>query len=173
MSYYTVFTPLAWTYRESSVSLAIAENLNGTSGLKPESSISYSGIDALKRLRRRSFLLSQLAWSRYKHEHRLCSLSLLSHHHNLHDNALSVITTVPVCFCGASMRYYLANRRNAHGDAAGFCLAAPWIYVSGRDLGEQLPCVHDTRRLAERAADPVGTPNVISNKLQVSFRSPP
>jgi hypothetical protein len=113
VSYYTVFTPLAWTYRESSVGLAIAENLNGTSGLKPESSISYSGIDALKRLRRRSFLLSQLAWSRYKHEHRLCSLSLLSHHHNLHDNALSVITTVPVCFCGASMRYYLANRRNA------------------------------------------------------------
>jgi hypothetical protein len=41
------------------VSLAAAEN-DGTACLKPESSISYSGFNALECLRRRSFLLSQL-----------------------------------------------------------------------------------------------------------------
>jgi hypothetical protein len=57
-------------------------------------------------------LLSQLDWLRYEREHQLRPLSL-SHHHNLHDNASSVITTMLVCFGGASMRCDLANRRNA------------------------------------------------------------
>jgi hypothetical protein len=58
-------------------------------------------------------LLSQLDWLKYEHEHQLRSLSSLSHHHNLHDNASSVITTVLVCFGGPSMGCDLANRRNA------------------------------------------------------------
>jgi hypothetical protein len=59
-------------------------------------------------------LSGQLDWLKYKHkrEHQLRSLSL-SHYHNLHDNASSVITTILVCFGGASMRCDLANRRNA------------------------------------------------------------
>jgi hypothetical protein len=59
------------------------------------------------------FLLSQLDWLRYEHEHQLRSLSSLSHHHNLHDNASSVITTVLVCFGSASLRCDMANLRNA------------------------------------------------------------
>jgi hypothetical protein len=107
-------TPPAWTHPESSfVGLATAENHGGTAGLKPESSISHSGVDALQSLRQRSFPLSQLDWLRSKHNHRLCSTSSLSHHHNPHDNASSVITTASVCLGSASMRCDLANRRNA------------------------------------------------------------
>jgi hypothetical protein len=54
-----------------------------------------------------------LDWWKYEHEHQLRALSSLSHHHNLHDHALSVITTVLVCFGGTFMRYDLANQRNA------------------------------------------------------------
>jgi hypothetical protein len=40
-------TALAWTHPGSSVGLAAAENLNEAASLKPESSISHSGVDAL------------------------------------------------------------------------------------------------------------------------------
>ena len=58
-------------------------------------------------------LLSQLDWLRSEHNHRLRSLSSLSHYHHPHDNASSVIATVSVCLGSASMRCDLANRRNA------------------------------------------------------------
>ena len=107
-------TPPAWTHPESSfVGLATAENHGGTAGLKPESLISHSGVDALQSLRWRSFPLSQLDWLRSKHNHRLYSLSSLSHHHNPHDNASLVITTALVCLGSASMRCDLSNCRNA------------------------------------------------------------
>jgi hypothetical protein len=94
------------------VGLAAAEN-DGTAGLKPESSISLSGFDTLEYLRRQSFLSSQLDWLRYEHDHEhcLCSLFSLLHHHNFHDNTSPVITAVLVCFGSAFMRCDLANRR--------------------------------------------------------------
>jgi hypothetical protein len=112
--HHALSTPPAWTHLESSfVGLAAAENRRGTASLKPESSTSHSGVDALECLRRRSFPLGQLDWLRSKHNHLLCSLSSLSHHYNPHDNASSVITTALVCLGSASMRCDLANRRNA------------------------------------------------------------
>lgn len=96
------------------VGLPAAEN-DGTAGLKPESSISLPGFDAVECLRLQSFLSSQLDWLRYEHDHEhcLCSLSSLSHHYSPHDNASSVITTVMVCFGSAFLRCDLANRINA------------------------------------------------------------
>jgi hypothetical protein len=64
-SHHALSTPPAWTHSESSfVGLTAAENYSGTVGLKPESSISHSRVDALECLRQRLFPLSLLDWLR-------------------------------------------------------------------------------------------------------------
>ena len=145
MSHYALSTPLAWTHPESSIGFAAAENLDDAAGLKPEPSISHSGVDALKRLRQRSFLLSQLDWLRYEHELKLQRPFLAVAPLQPSRQCSSVIATaeaLALTFLPCVATWPIEEM--PHDGAAGYCLASPRMnYVSGSDLGE-LPCDVET-----------------------------